>query len=51
MLCEADAIRMADYENFAERLNQIAEELDDAAFDRLREAVAEGEVERPRSDK
>ncbi|MDG1266941.1 MAG: hypothetical protein P8O03_11525 [Ilumatobacter sp.] len=42
---------MADYENFAERLNQIAEELDDAAFDRLREAVAEGEVERPRSDK
>lgn len=42
---------MADYEHLAERLDQIAEELDDVAFDRLREAVADGEVERPRSDK
>ncbi len=39
---------MADYEHLAERLDQIAEELDDIAFDRLREAVADGEVERPR---
>lgn len=42
---------MADYEHLAERLDQIAEELDDVAFDRLREAVADGEVERPPSDK
>ncbi len=42
---------MADYERLAERLDQIAEELDDIAFDQLREAVADGEVERPRSDK
>lgn len=42
---------MSDYETFAERLDQIADELDDVAFERLREAVADGEVERPRSDK
>lgn len=42
---------MADLEHLAERLDQIAEELDEVAFDQLREAVAAGELERPRSDK
>ncbi len=42
---------MPDYEHLAERLDQIAEDLDEMAFDQLREAVADGEVERPRSDK
>jgi predicted transcriptional regulator len=42
---------VADFEHLAERLDQIAEELDEVAFDQLREAVADGEVERPRSDK
>ena len=42
---------MSQYEEFAERLEQIGEELDEVAFDRLREAVAAGEVERPSSDK
>jgi len=42
---------VSDYEAFADRLDQIADELDDVAFERLREAVADGEVERPRSDK
>lgn len=44
----------ADSDHFghlAERLEAIAEELDEIAFDRLREAVADGEVERPASDK
>jgi Mg2+ and Co2+ transporter CorA len=38
-------------EHLAERLEQIAEELDEIAFDQLREAVADGEVSRPSSDK
>ena len=42
---------MSDYDGLAERLEQIAEDLDEVAFDRLREAVADGEIERPRSDK
>lgn len=42
---------MADYGLLAERLEQIADELDEVAFDQLREAVADGEIERPRSDK
>lgn len=42
---------MADFDFLAERLERIADELDEVAFDRLREAVADGEVERPRSDK
>jgi predicted transcriptional regulator len=44
-------VRVPDYEHLAERLDQIAEDLDELAFDQLREAVADGEVERPRSDK
>ena len=42
---------MADYEPLADQLDRIAEDLDDMAFDQLREAVADGELERPRSDK
>ena len=42
---------MSDYDHFADRLDQLAEELDDAAFDQLREAVADGEIERPGNDK
>jgi predicted transcriptional regulator len=44
-------VRVPDYEHLAERLDQIAEDLDELAFDQLREAVADGEVQRPRSDK
>ena len=42
---------MADYDNLADRLESIAMDLDEMAFDQLREAVAEGEVVRPASDK
>jgi hypothetical protein len=42
---------MADYGALAARLEQVAADLDEIAFDDLREAVAEGEVERPASDK
>jgi hypothetical protein len=42
---------VADYERLADQLDRIAEDLDDMAFDQLREAVADGELERPRSDK
>jgi hypothetical protein len=34
-----------------ERLESIAADLDELAFDRLREAVADGEVVRPPDDK
>ncbi len=40
-----------DYEEFIERLEAIAADLDELAFDRLREAVADGEVTRPPDDK
>jgi hypothetical protein len=39
------------YSSFVDRLEAIAADLDEMAFDRLREAVAEGEVERPADDK
>lgn len=42
---------MSGIEGIAERLTTIGEELDELALDRLREAVAEGASERPRSDK
>lgn len=42
---------MSDFDHLADRLADIAEELDQMAFDRLREAVADGEVARPTSDK
>ncbi len=35
----------------AERLAQIGEDLDELAFDLLREAVAEGATERPAADR
>jgi hypothetical protein len=40
-----------EYAPFVDRLEAIAADLDEMAFDRLREAVAEGEVERPADDK
>jgi hypothetical protein len=40
-----------EYAPFVDRLEAIAADLDELAFDRLREAVAEGEVERPADDK
>jgi hypothetical protein len=39
------------YDNLVERLESIAADLDEMAFDRLREAVADGEVIRPAEDK
>ncbi len=35
----------------ADRLEAVAADLDDHAFDRLREAVADGELQRPAEDK
>ena len=40
-----------EYATFVERLEAIAAELDEMAFDRLREAVTDGEVARPPDDK
>jgi hypothetical protein len=40
-----------EYAAFVERLEAIAGDLDELAFDRLREAVADGEVARPPDDK
>jgi hypothetical protein len=40
-----------EYSSFVERLEAIAVDLDEVAFDRLREAVADGEVARPLDDK
>ena len=42
---------MADYEHLVDRLESVAMDLDEIAFDQLREAAAEGEVTRPASDK
>ncbi|HYN34479.1 MAG TPA: hypothetical protein VES40_17780 [Ilumatobacteraceae bacterium] len=40
-----------EYDEFVQRLESIAADLDEVAFDRLREAVADGEVTRPPEDK
>lgn len=40
-----------DYSSLVDRLESIAADLDELAFDRLREAVADGEVTRPVDDK
>ncbi len=40
-----------EYGALVERLETIAADLDEMAFDRLREAVADGEVARPADDK
>ena len=42
---------MSDYEGLVERLESVAADLDEMAFDRLREAVADGELARPADDK
>jgi len=42
---------MGDYDRLVERLEAIRDELDEIAFDRLREAVADGELARPADDK
>ena len=42
---------MTRYEDIAERLRGIAEELDDASFELLHDAVANGETTRPKADK
>ncbi len=40
-----------EFDNLIERLESVAADLDELAFDRLREAVADGEVTRPPDDK
>jgi len=42
---------MGEYGAFAERLESLAADIDDLAFDRLREAVADGETTRPIEDR
>jgi hypothetical protein len=42
---------MSDYGGLIDRLESVAADLDEIAFDRLREAVADGEVTRPVDDK
>ncbi len=42
---------MSDLAGIADRLDAIVEELDEVAFDRLREASASGATERPASDR
>jgi hypothetical protein len=42
---------MSDYGSLAGRLRSVAEDLDELAFDQLREAVADGATSRPASDK
>ena len=42
---------IGEYASLVDRLESIAADLDDMAFDRLREAVADGEVTRPADDK
>jgi len=42
---------MGEYSGLIERLESVAADLDEMAFDRLREAVADGELTRPADDK
>jgi len=42
---------MSDYSSLVARLRSIVEDLDEIAFDQLREAVADGATSRPVSDK
>lgn len=42
---------MGDFGSLADRLESVIADLDELAFDRLREAVADGATERPVSDK
>jgi hypothetical protein len=40
-----------EFDDLIERLESVAADLDELAFDRLREAVADGEISRPPDDK
>ncbi len=42
---------MGEFGSLADRLEALIADLDELAFDRLREAVADGATERPASDK
>lgn len=42
---------MTRYRDVAERLRAIAEELDEASFELLHDAVASGETKRPQADR
>lgn len=42
---------MSDLDSLAEQLANIAEQIDEIAFDQLREAVSEGAMEHPKTDK
>lgn len=42
---------MSDLAGIADRLDAIVEELDEIAFDRLREAAGSGATQRPASDR
>ena len=42
---------MSELGSLAERIDALVEELDELAFDRLREAAADGATERPQIDK
>ena len=42
---------MSDFASLADRLEALIADLDELAFDRLREAVADGAIQRPQSDK
>ena len=42
---------MWDYSDLIDRIEAISAEIDDMAFDQLREASAEGELARPNSDR
>ena len=42
---------MGEYASLVDRLESVAADLDEVAFDRLREAVADGETARPTDDR
>jgi hypothetical protein len=42
---------MGEFDDLIERLESVAADLDEIAFDRLREAVADGDMVRPPDDK
>jgi len=42
---------VSDYSGLADRLRSVLDDLDELAFDQLREAVADGATSRPQSDK
>lgn len=42
---------MANYGDLADRLTAVGADIDEIAFDALREAVADGEIQRPVEDR